>query len=730
MNIHSIKTRIASLSVVCLVATVGAVVGYGVWSSKTSNEIANANAAKLLDEISRDALLNLATTQAAVIRSEVDTAFGAARNMARSFETIASDTAAATPVELRRAQLNATLLSVLKDNPRFNGTYSAWAPDAIDGKDADFKGKADVGSDATGRALPYWTRDGAGKIALQPLVEYDSRDKHPNGLMKGGWFIGPQETGKESLLAPLPYIVQGKAVYLATMSVPISVGGKFLGVAGADFDLSSIQKLAEEVKGRIYDGAGGVSIVTEDGLVVASSVDPTGIGGPLSKIDKSWQEDLQRVAEKKDSIFLDPETKRIKVFSPIELGRTGKYWSVVIGVPQTVVLADANRLAGEVSQAQGDSVLKQLLVSAGVTLAGLLVMWLVALSISGPIQKLTVAMEDLAARKTGVVVPGKDRKDEVGAMARTVGVIQENAVEDTRRATEQAAENDARLAAERRTTMTEMANDFERTVGAIVSSVSQASEQLQSAAETLTSSAENTSQRSNDVAHASEEASRNVNTVASATEELAASVREISRQVAESARMAANAVAEAHGTAKSVQDLAEAAQRIGEIVDLIGNVAAQTNLLALNATIEAARAGDAGKGFAVVAAEVKGLADQTAKATAQIGAQISGIQASTGSAVGAIETISKTIQQMDEIAALIASAVEEQSATTQDIARSVQNASTGTAGVTRNIAMVTETATATSAAAAEVLGSSGALSQQSERLRREVQSFLATVRVG
>ena len=475
VNIQSIKVKIVALSVVCLVTTVAAVVGYGVFANKQLGEQINKSVSQLLDAKSREALQAIATTQAGDIRAEVDTAFAAARNMARTFEVMVGDGQSSTPVELRRAQLNATLLNVLKDNPHFNGTYSAWVVDGLDGNDAAFKGKTNIGSDQTGRALPYWTRDSAGKIALQPLVEYDSRESHPNGLMKGGWFIDPQETGKESILAPLPYIVQGKAVYLSTMSVPITVTGKFLGVAGADFDLSAIQKLAQAVNGQVYGGAGAVTIVTDKGLIVASSLDPSAIGGPLSKIDTAWQADMETITAGKQAITYDEAGDRLRVFAPVPLGRTGMNWSVIIGVPRAVVMADVTKLATENAAAQGSSTSNQILMSIGVAFAGIIVMWLVSLSVSKPIQRLTAAMEGLAARKTGIVVPGTDRKDEIGAMARTVGVIQDNAVLDAKGASEQAAANDARIAAERKTAMARMADEFERSVGAIVGSVSSAS---------------------------------------------------------------------------------------------------------------------------------------------------------------------------------------------------------------------------------------------------------------
>jgi methyl-accepting chemotaxis protein len=187
-------------------------------------------------------------------------------------------------------------------------------------------------------------------------------------------------------------------------------------------------------------------------------------------------------------------------------------------------------------------------------------------------------------------------------------------------------------------------------------------------------------------------------------------------------------VAEARRTNDTVEGLSEAAGRIGEVVKLINDIAKQTNLLALNATIEAARAGEAGKGFAVVANEVKSLANQTARATGDITAQIQAIQAATHEAVAVMRGITETIQEIDQIAASIASAVDEQGAATQDIARNVAEASAGTAEVTASADSVTARADQSGTAAAGVLDTSRAMTRQAEDLQEALRGFLANIR--
>jgi methyl-accepting chemotaxis protein len=360
-------------------------------------------------------------------------------------------------------------------------------------------------------------------------------------------------------------------------------------------------------------------------------------------------------------------------------------------------------------------------------LLSIAIAWAITRSVVRPLTGLKNRMATLSTGELDTPVANVDRTDEIGQMARTVQVFRDAMIDASRLREEQAA-GELRQTEQRKRDMNRLADKFESEVGEIITLVSSAASQLEMSSQSLSRTADTVEQVSQRASGASGEASANVRSVAASSEELATSIGEISRQVEASARIAGEAVEQAQKTDARISHLSQAAARIGDVVDLIQTIAGQTNLLALNATIEAARAGAAGKGFAVVAAEVKTLAEQTAKATGEISQQIADIQSATQDSVSAIKEIGATIARISEISSAIATAVEQQGAATQEISTSVQRAAAGTSQVETDISAVQRGASEAGGASSQVLSAARSLSSESSRLKREVANFMDTVR--
>jgi methyl-accepting chemotaxis protein len=330
------------------------------------------------------------------------------------------------------------------------------------------------------------------------------------------------------------------------------------------------------------------------------------------------------------------------------------------------------------------------------------------------------------AEGNAVPVPYGTRRDEIGALSRSISVFQHAMLHNKElnrtmvvetAAREQRQEN---IAAE----IAAFTASFERNIaelGAI-------SDQMLDSASHLAEAADGAARRTQGATSASAEASANVRDIASATDELAASVMEIDRQVAQSNAIVDKAVGEAERTNIAVQELNEAARRIGDVVSLITDIAEQTNLLALNATIEAARAGDAGRGFAVVAGEVKALAGQTAKATEEIAKQIADMQHATSRSIDAIEAIEGTIRDIGSISGAIAAAVTEQGAATQEIARSVDVAAKRTMETAEEVTRVGDATDHTRANVTTVRSVAEELGVVARRIRDQIEVFSQNLR--
>ena len=749
MRFKSIKTKIILMAAGCIVLSTAALIILQITEQNKTRTFVSAEVNKLVEEATKARLLGLARAEAGIIRAKLETNIDSARTIASTFKALRNADEQGLDMDLRSA-FNEILLTVLKDNEDFLGAYSAWEPDALDGDDAAYAGDSAQGYDETGRFVPYWNRDENGHIARQALVGYEDASQHPNGVRKGGWYLSPKERGRENILDPFPYIVQGKQEWLTTMSAPVKVDNEFLGIAGTDLRLNFVQRLCENVAKGIYGGKATLKVVSYLGIIVADSAVAGNVGKPISQTGANHADMIKAQTQKGETyVELGQPGGIVQVMAPIPLADTGTPWSILIEVDRDVVFAEAISLNQAMDDNASSSFVTATVTGCVVAALACVVIWFLSGGIVRPIKRSAVYAENVAEGDFSQTLE-VDQADEVGVLADSLRKMVENlqkmiieAQEKSKTAEEQAAR--ANVAVAEANEAKELAAKAEKE-GKL-----QAARDLEEVVSVVTAASEELANQIDHSSNSTRDQYEQITNTATSMEEMNATVLEVAKSASYSAETAnmtkdkaqagSQVVANVLSSMEEVQTLAEQlrsdvttlgqnAEEIGKVMEVISDIADQTNLLALNAAIEAARAGDAGRGFAVVADEVRKLAEKTMNATQEVGKAIGEIQHDTRTNIKhverAVDKINETSQlsnESGEALEAIVSFVEESTEQAHSIATAAEEQSAASEEINRSLTMIAEVSSETSHAMGEAAKAVEDLARQTQVLQNLINQM-------
>ena len=701
----SIRLKIVLLSGLCLLGVIALVVGINIYNTNQNDRLVSDSSSRMLTASVEQLLQSKAAEQAGHLQQTFGENLLVVTALADQIKDLRQlGTQRALEAGALREELNRSVKTAFERNTKVLGIWLSFEPNGLDGKDSEFIGDKARVSNEKGRFSSYWSR--AGGESLNTVMVEDDLTKttlNLSGTPYNIWYTCPRDTRSTCLLDPYEDTVAGKPVLMTTISLPLIVDGKVIGVVGVDIALTALQATTDAAQKDLFNGAAHLEILSSTGLIAAYSGEPGKVGKNLiDSIGAEGKEIVQLLANDRPVIREQEDT--IRAVYPLKPIAGAKSWGVVIKLPKAVMLADNEKLQAVLDEAQATGTLKALLVAAAAGLLGLLLIWLTATGVTRPINSVAAMLKDIASGDGDLTQRlAYAKKDELGELVnwfnRFLDKLQPTIAQIKQSITE------ARGTADQSSAIARQTSEGMQVQFREIDQVATASNEMSATAHDVANSASNAASAARG---ADQSAREGMSIIEQSTRDITTLADEVSRAVGE------------------VEALAVNSEQIGSVLEVIRSIAEQTNLLALNAAIEAARAGESGRGFAVVADEVRNLAKRTQDSVEEIRLVIERIQSGTRGvvatmhssqhqaqsnagqihqAVQALGKISDAVTVISDMNLQIASAAEQQSAVAEEVNRNVSA-----------IRTVTETLTGQATESAAISSQLNALASQQMKL--------------
>ncbi|WDG52419.1 methyl-accepting chemotaxis protein [Pseudomonas chlororaphis] len=669
----SIQWKITLLAGLCLAAVVTLLVGLSLYRMEHSSALVKASSMEMLNEAAQARIEAQGEVQALGIRQQFMDAYQYGHGFSRQvlFLREQAEKRFLDAFDLRE-DLTRQVKSALQANPDLLGLSLVFEANALDGKDELFSGQSELGSNDKGRFALYWSQPTPGKLTSMALPESDMSDTTtgPSGQPANAWFTCPRSTLKPCVIEPYFYVIDGQNVLMTSIVFPLLVNGKVIASLSVDINLNSLQSVSQQASKALYDGQTTVSIISPVGLLAGYSADASKLSQRLDQLDQANGTELIRLlsaSTQTQSLHNDNALKVLAPFTPIP---DGKPWGVLLQVPERVLVGPAEALKNQLDQSNKAGTLVELGLGLLAAVLGLLLVWLMARSVTRPILGVAHMLEDIASGEGDLTRRlAYDKKDELGQLAgwfnRFLDKLQP-IIAEVKRSVQDARGTADQSSAIATQTSAGMEQQYRQ-----VDQVATASHEMSATAQDVARSAAQAAQAARDADQATRQGLSVIDRTTASIDHLAADMSTAMTQV---------------------EGLAANSEKIGSVLEVIRAIAEQTNLLALNAAIEAARAGEAGRGFAVVADEVRNLARRTQESVEETRQVIEQLQSGTqevvgsmgnshrqaqgsveqvGQAVTALRQIGDAVTVISDMNLQIASAAEEQSAVAEEINNNV-----------------------------------------------------------